>query len=572
MNASEGDVAFACASVFVDELVRGGLRHAAVSPGSRSAPMALALARHPGVTVHVHLDERAAAFFALGVARASGAPAAAVCTSGTATANYFPAVVEASMDHVPLLLLTADRPPELHGVGANQTIDQQELYGGFVRAFINAGVPEAGPDSGSGWRSLAVDVLTAALGLTPGPVQVNLPFRDPLVPTGDDVDLGPGKDGRPEGGPWKVVEQEPIGPADGHVASLADAINSTERGLVVAGNVPGGQSPPGIADLATAAGWPLLAEPTSGLRRPGALAAGTLLAGDATVLASYRPEVVVRFGASPTSRAVQGLVAPADRSLVVTTAGRPADPSGGAEIILADPTDLIAGALPLIRPRTESGWRDEWRAMDASASAASGGAIDGLESISEARVARDLAAWLPDGSVLAAGSSMPIRDLDLFMAPREGLRVLGNRGASGIDGFVSTAFGIAAAGAPTYALLGDLTLLHDAGSLLWSGGRGPGVCFVVVNNSGGGIFSFLPQAGLAEHEALFATPHGIDLGALAAAAGVRHAVIERPDGLPDALRAHPPEEGVSLLEVRTDRDRNVAEHRQIAEAVALALR
>ena len=306
---------------------------------------------------------------------------------------------------------------------------------------------------------------------------------------------------------------------------------------------------------------------------PFALAAGTLLAADDAFRGAHPPDVIVQVGAAPTSRFVQSLVASAERLVVLESPGRPADPDRAAwRTFKGDPGPLIGGALHDAEPREATAWSAAWRDADARAAAAANAVLDAIDAPSEARTARDLAAAVPSGAVLFAGSSMPVRDLDAFMAPRAGVRVLGNRGASGIDGTVSSVLGASANGGPTYALIGDLSLLHDAGSLVWSARRGYDACLVVVNNDGGGIFSFLPSAALPEHVDLFVTPHGVDLGALAAAAGAHRVRVERAGGLGATLREHASRGGVSLVEVPTERDRNVAEHRAVIEAVARALR
>ena len=560
---SEGNVAFGCARAFVGELERNGLTDACISPGSRSTPIALALARNDRIRVHVHLDERASAFFALGLAKASNRPVVVACTSGTAAANLFPAVIEASMARVPLILLTADRPPELRGVGANQTIDQLELFGRYARWFTDAPLPSEGPDATRTWVVLGHETYRWAC--WPGPVHVNLPYREPLVPAGDPVRLGSVAAAFAGTSPG----EGPIARED-DVEGFVQAVAGVERGLVYVGSL---RTPsPFILDLAERVGWPVIAEPTSGLRVSGTLRAAQFLLSNEKFLGSHRADVVVQFGAAPMSQAALGLVGAASRLLLVDPDDLVADPHGRAERRFAVHAGQLAhAAIARLPDRARGEWIGAWVEADDRARDVVDATIDGWDEPYEGRIARDVAASLADGSSLVVGSSMPVRDLDAYMVPRQGLRVLANRGASGIDGFVSTALGVSAAGVPTMALCGDLTLLHDVGSLTWSASRGYDCVFVVPNNDGGVIFSFLPQRELPELEELFTTPHGLDLGAVCVAAGAGHVRVDRAaDLIPAVERAHEAR-GVHVVEVPIDRARNVELHAEVHAAVAAAL-
>ena len=544
-----GDIAFACMRELVDELHQGGVDAVCISPGSRSTPLVLAFARHGAFDVHVILDERSAAFFALGRASATGKPAALVCTSGTATANYLPAIVEASMSNVPMIVLTADRTPSLRGTGANQTIDQHQLYGGYVRMFMETGVPRAHAHAAKMWRTLARRAVETT---QTGPIHINMPFEEPLTPTGAEVDLG-----TTDPKPAQNLTTPSI-----NVESFRDLLLS-ERGAIVAGQID--DDAQAVAALAEHVGWPLIAEPLSGLRVPGdALSAGQALLGDDRFAEQHAPEAVLQFGRTPTSRATQRFVAAAARLGVIGE--RPADPAKAAKQTLSAPEGAAARALIKLVSENDGTWLKEWRDADAVARGALDTFLDGEKQPFEIRVARDVAAAVPDGTTLVVASSTPVRDLDFAMGPREGLRVIANRGASGIDGFVSTVLGVASAGSPTVALAGDLSVLHDAAGLLWVARRGEPVIFVVLNNKGGGIFDLLPSAALPENDALFATAHEIDLRALAAAAGIGY---ETGTDLAAFLKEAPTT--ATLFEVPIDRARAVKRRKALKKAIASAL-
>jgi 2-succinyl-5-enolpyruvyl-6-hydroxy-3-cyclohexene-1-carboxylate synthase len=574
----------AFATVLVDELIRCGLREAVVAPGSRSAPLALALyaaasAPDSPLRLHVRIDERSASFLALGLAKASGRPAAVLCTSGTAAAHCHAAVIEADEACVPLLVLTADRPPELRGTGANQTIDQVKLYGGAVRWFCEPGVTEYRTGQVGYWRSVASRAWSLSSGngvASPGPVHLNLQFRDPLVPEADPGWPEP-LDGRADGAPWTrawFLESSP----PGTTSSLPEVeLDWTERGLVLCGD--GTANPQSLAELAAAAGWPLLAEPSSGARHgAAALRCYQYLLDSAEFLAAHRPDLIISTGRPGLSRGQLALLGcagltgnggAATRHVVLGQPdGRWADPARTA-------TDVASAVRLRHAPAaSKAGWLDSWHRADAAASAAADSLLDGDGGLSEPLLARDLGAALPGGALLWVASSMPARDLDRHLAPRPDLRILANRGASGIDGMVSSAIGAAlahqrAGSGPAVALLGDLALLHDAPGLMIGPLEGrPDLSLIVVNNNGGGIFSGLEQAAFPDpFERVFGTPHDTDFSYVAAAARLPYVLVRQPAELPEALAGR----GLRLVEVTTDRAEQSALRAAVAKACAAAI-
>jgi 2-succinyl-5-enolpyruvyl-6-hydroxy-3-cyclohexene-1-carboxylate synthase len=505
----------------VDELVAAGVTDAAVAPGSRSTPLTVALAEHDAVTVHSHLDERSAAFYALGRGRA-GAPTAVVTTSGTATANLHPAVMEADEGRVPLLALTADRPAELQDSGANQTADQTALYGDAPRYART--LPEPAPE-GRRLRSVRTTVaraVAAAAGTPAGPVHLNCPFAKPLEPTplaGDVPEEFAAQnplaaDGRD--GPFVAVEGGTTTLGDGALTDVAAALSGAERPLLVAGpaDPPGGDpaaAPTALADLARALDAPLLADPLSGLRFGDHVAEVPVVGGyDAYVDVLPAPDVVVRVGASPTSKRLRKHLRDADaRQFVV-------DPAGGWREAEFTATDLLAAdpgpTAAALSDRVESS-DGTYRAAFERAEAAHRERVADADGLYEGGLLADVAALAPDPAAVVVSNSMPVRDLDRFGAPRPAdLAVHGNRGVSGIDGVTSTALGVGSAtDVPLVLVTGDLAYYHDMNGLLALARCGVDATVVLVNNDGGGIFHMLP---IEDHDPPFTeqfrTPHGLD--------------------------------------------------------------
>ena len=545
--------ATALATVLVDELTRCGLTDVVLAPGSRSAALALALYEQSRLRLHVRIDERSAAFLALGLAKRSGRPVAVVCTSGTAAVNFHPAVVEAHESGVPLLVLTADRPPELRETGANQTIDQLKLYGSATRWSCEVGTPEERPGMVAYWRSLASRAWHVALDPDPGPVHLNLAFREPLIPDGDESWCEP-LDGDATG-PWTKVRAA----TPGSVLHVPP----TRRGVLVVGD--GAVNVKRYVAAASMAGWPVLAEPNGNARYGDhALSSHHFLLGVPEFVERHRPEVVVTLGKPGLSRPLLSYLRHAEEHVVVTPSlARWPDPVRSATQVAQE------AEIPVVSG--DDSWLKGWRTADLVARGAVDAVLDESGELSEPRLARDLVSAMPGGSLLVAAASMPIRDLDQTMHPRRGIRILANRGASGIDGLVSTSVGAALAhGNRAFALLGDLGFLHDQnGLVIGPQDRRPDLALVVVNNAGGGIFSLLPQAAFSEpFERVFGTPHQVDLESVAAAHGLPYTRLEAMDGLTKVMAG----EGLRIVEARTDRAANAALHARMRDAAHEAVR
>ena len=558
--------ATAFARVLVDELVRGGVTDAVLAPGSRSAPVALALAaaeRSGRLRLHVRIDERTAAFLALGLAKASGRPVPVLTTSGTAAAHLHAAVLEADASGVPLLALTADRPPELRGTGANQTIAQPGLYGGAVRWAADVGAPESGREEAQNryWRSLVAKALVVAggaLSADPGPVHLNLALREPLLPEDDDVPLAGPWVGRADGAPWSSAEGAPP-------AAPRGPGRRAGRTLVVAGDGPlrSAEIASALADLG---GSPLIAEPSSGAwGHRCAVRGGALLLGSPDWLAAHRPERVVVVGRPTLSRPVAALLAdPEVRVETVPSSPRWADAARNSASVVRD---LGGSSAPVLLE-----WIESWQRAAALVGEAVDAVLDSSPVLTAARLARDTVAALPAGALLVLGSSTPVRDVDRVAVPRDDVRVLANRGVAGIDGTISTAVGAALVhGGPAFALMGDLTFLHDlTGLLLGEGEPVPDLTVVVPDNDGGGIFAQLEPGEdryARDYRRVFGTPHGRDLVAVAEGLGWAATRVSEPGDLGAALALR----GPRVVVVGTDQRAEAALAAELRKAAAAAL-
>lgn len=596
---------YAFAAAFFEELGRAGVRHVCVSPGSRSTPLAALAARQPLLRCWSHVDERSGAFFALGLARATRAPVALVCTSGTAAANFLPAVVESHYARIPLLLLTADRPPELRDWDAGQTIDQLKLFGSHVRWFAELPVPEAGAALLRYARSLACRAVAESRGhaaRAAGPVHLNWPLREPLEPApardGASRDWGQGdpsaSEGRSLGLSYTTTDYGVVRPAPELVEELRALAVAQPRGVIACGpSDRGAEYASAVTELARAAGWPVLADPASQLRCGAHTASGApvianteFLLRDGAFAEAHAPEVVLRLGATPVSKAFRLWLErrPPAELLVVDPEGGWSDPSHLASRVLAvDPAELCrewASALNdggAREDRESHEWLADFARADASARDALDRELAAEERLLEPRAVRELCDALPDDALLYVSNSMPVRHLDCVLpVSQRRLRVLANRGANGIDGMVSSALGAAAAGVgPVVLLTGDLALIHDLGGLLAARRHGLRAAIVVLDNDGGGIFSFLPIASYGEEvsfEELFRTPHGLDLRHAAALFGASYERVTSWEHYRAALKDAFSADGLSMIHVPVDRDDSVEHVRTLAAAVTDAVR
>jgi 2-succinyl-5-enolpyruvyl-6-hydroxy-3-cyclohexene-1-carboxylate synthase len=580
-------------TLLVDELARSGVRHVCISPGSRSAPLVSALVAHGGLELWSHVDERSGGFFALGLARAARVPVAVVCTSGTAVANLLPAVVEAFHARVPLVVLTADRPPELRDCGAGQAIDQLGIFGTHVRWFCDLGTPDATLEAMRHVRSLACRAVATARGDTggvPGPVHVNLPFREPLDPRpvpGDVPDAllsGPAGRGR-DAAPWTTVARGRAAVDADALEDVAALLRAARRPLVVAGALDDDDPAivPAVAGLCAALQAPLIAEVASNLRHGPAMQF-LVEAHDAVVRApacadtsgALRPDTIVRIGPVPTAKAFATWLADLDGvpQIVIDPAATWADPASIATHLLVGAPSVVCSSLAARlgarravaggRREVEAGWCARWRSAGSRARAALDDACSSAASATfEAHAVAALAATLPEDALLYAGNSLAVRALDAFWPAAIGgpPRVLANRGANGIDGFVSSVLGAAAAdpARPVVGVCGDLTFYHDLNGLLAARRHGVRALLVVLNNDGGGIFDHLPIAAHRDgYEEQFATPHGLDFRPVVEMYGCSFTRVTRRDDLASAIARGLDAPTTAVVELRFARDASLA--------------
>jgi 2-succinyl-5-enolpyruvyl-6-hydroxy-3-cyclohexene-1-carboxylate synthase len=555
------DVQATFCAVIVDEWVRLGIRHAIIAPGSRSTPLALALTNRSEIRIEVFHDERSAAFAALGVGLATGQPAVLLCTSGTAAAHFHAAVIESSLSHVPMLVVTADRPPELKDVGAPQTIDQTKLYGDAVRWFHDPGVADIAA-SGS-WRSLARQSYASAVGVNPGSVHLNLPFREPL--TGKAIDLSSERLTRTQ-----ILGS--IGLSDSELRRAAELFEN-QKGIIIAGRGCGDAS--AISELAESLGWPVLADSRSGCQGiPESVVHFDSLVRSHAFVEHLAPEVVLRIGESPSSKVLSQYVTKSGASQVhVSAFENTFDADSQVSMhISSDPTSFCRGITRFIKAASDPNHLSQWVSADQKARAIIAKEFaSSKNALSAPQVAFVSRASLSTGDNLFVSSSMPVRDLEWFGGDCSLLHVFSNRGANGIDGVIASAIGVAiATRQKTLVLLGDVAFLHDSSSLTALADRDVDLKIVVTDNDGGGIFHYLPQAEIVSEqvfEKLFGTPHQTDLVKMAQAHRLATFECESVEQLQSSLSTP----GSCVISVRTDRVSEVAIHQQLHELVSSAI-
>lgn len=553
---------------FVDELVQSGLTDVVISPGSRSTPLAMTIAEHPGLKQRVVIDERSAAFFALGMAKKLQKPVALVCSSGTAAANYFPAIIEASYSRVPLVVLTADRPHELRDTGAPQAIDQIKLYSDYVKWFHEMALPEADENMLAYARGKASRAVNTANEGNPGPVHLNFPFREPLIPDFSLENLWGERSDKPFYA--KVEGKRRLHQAQ--LEKLSGKLKSCQKGLIVCGPQTDREFAAAVTELAEAWQVPILADPLSQIRagkhdKELIIESYDAILRNETIRKQLKPDFIMRFGAMPVSKPYLFYVkehGDIPQYVVENSAGYREPAGNQTDFIYADAACLCRDLATVTEPLTfDDEWLQTWQMMNQIAKSHLLG-TDDSSAVTEGEAVRHLMDEIPDQSSIYVGNSMAVRDLDtFFMTTSKSVEVLANRGANGIDGMVSSGMGAAAAGGPVTLVLGDLSFFHDMNGLLAAKHHGLNVTILVVNNNGGGIFSFLPQVNHEAHfEALFGTPLDIEFKHVIDMYGGTYQQPSSAAELKQALQESYQHDGLSVIEVKTDRTANLKWHRE----------
>lgn len=571
MNNQEALTAYLAS--FVDELAQNNVKHAVVSPGSRSTPISLLLAEHPNIDVHINVDERSAAFFALGLAKALREPVALVCTSGTAAANFYPAIVEAYYARVPLLVLTADRPHELRDVGAPQAIDQINLYGKHVKWSVEMALPENSIEMTNYVRTIGARAVAVASNQPAGPIHLNFPIREPLLPLMDIVK----EYRRNQMFPKVEVDKGIRTLSQTQFEALSNILAQAKRAIIVVGELQDGSVREAIVKLAEKLAIPILADPLSLLRsgeHPQTHiieAYDTFLRDDIAKEVLY-PDVIIRFGAMPVSKSLLLFFKKHNKAkqFIIDPAAGWREPTGLAtNMIYCEERAFCNGLLELLDRCEDQSWLKLWQ--DVNEATKSGlVSIRDEEELSEGKLFLLLHELLPANSTLFVGNSMPIRDLDTFFFTNEkNIKVLANRGANGIDGVVSTALGVSTVSENTVLAIGDLSFFHDMNGLLAAKLQKQNFTILLINNDGGGIFSFLPQASEKEYfELLFGTPHGLEFSHAAELYGANYRKVATWDEFQQAFTQSFSISGLKIIEVQTEREANLVKHRELWKFVS----
>ncbi|HKM51521.1 MAG TPA: 2-succinyl-5-enolpyruvyl-6-hydroxy-3-cyclohexene-1-carboxylic-acid synthase [Candidatus Bathyarchaeia archaeon] len=579
---------FVFSEAFVDELARSGVQHACISPGSRSTPLVMSLAQQSRIKTWIHLDERSAAYFALGIARASGKTVVVLTTSGTAAANLFPAVVEAHYSHAPVLILTADRPPEQWEWGANQTVDQTRMYGSHAKWSVNMPSPECTPDLLRYVRAMACRAVSTTVQPPAGPVHINFPFREPLTPEHVPSDLP--ERGLPQSeDAWEGRKQEnaytqiQIGRSSlnkEQAAQIMAELQKLRKGIIICGPQNDLTFPSQLTTLSNQLGFPILADPLS-LMRCGTHDRTLIIDSYETFLSSEKlvtalePEIILRFGATPTSKALLNYIKHHHRAcqMVIQETDWPDPLHLTTYMVQANPSQVVMDLTTSVLTTPDKDWIERWLAVAATTRASITKQLAHIDEMFEGKIFAELAGLFPSKGVLFAGNSMPVRYLDSFYpSTSQQIRFLANRGASGIDGVLSTALGASAIlEAPTFLVVGDISFYHDMNGLLAAKQYPLKATIIVANNNGGGIFSFLPQRKYPQtFEKYFATPHGLTFESAARLYSLAYSKITSWQEFRTSISKSLSSSRTTILEVPGDRERNVEFHRGISSAAAEA--
>ena len=565
---NDRDALTAYAASFVDELAQNEVKHVVVSPGSRSTPLALLLVEHPDIEIHINVDERSAAFFALGLAKALKEPVGLLCTSGTAAANYYPAVIEAFYSRVPLIVLTADRPHELRDVGAPQAIDQIHLYGRHVKWFVEMALPESTEGMMRYARTVGARAVATAAAEPAGPVHLNFPLREPLIP-----DLDQAKEYRQyKRKPAVLIDSGERSLSASQLEAVATTLSKANQGIIVCGELPHPKMKEAIVALAKKLAFPVLADPLSQLRsgshdKAVIIDAYDTFLRDETAKAAFRPEVILRFGAMPVSKPLLLFMKKQKQAITLVVDGGAGwrEPAGLAtNMIYSEEKDFCLRIAQSITSSPDDEWLRLWQTVNGATKDALASVRDEAE-LSEGKLFALLADMMPLESTLFVGNSMPIRDLDTFFLNNgKGIQTIANRGANGIDGVVSTALGVSTVSKNSVLAIGDLSFFHDMNGLLAAKLQKQNITILLVNNDGGGIFSFLPQANEREHfETLFGTPHGLDFSHTAQLYGGKYNKVQNWDEFEKVFTESFEIQGLKIIEVPTERESNLQKHRNL---------